>query len=44
MGDCVVIVQDIGGEYDGHGEWLDLRDPEALEEERRADTHPDVCD
>ena len=33
MSDRVVIMQDIGGEHDGHAAWLDLRDPEDLEEE-----------
>ena len=33
MSDRVVIMQDIGGEHDGHAAWLDLSDPEDLEEE-----------
>ena len=31
--DRLLIIQDVGGEYDGHSDWLDLRYPEALEEE-----------
>ena len=33
MDDRLHIIQDVGGEYDGHSNWIDLRDPEALEEE-----------
>jgi hypothetical protein len=33
MSDRLLIIQDVGGEYDGHCSWMDLRDPEALEEE-----------
>jgi hypothetical protein len=30
MADRLLIIQDIGGEHDGHSSWMDLRDPEAL--------------
>lgn len=33
MSDQLLIIQDIGGEYDGHAAWLDLRNAQALEEE-----------
>lgn len=29
----VLIIEDVGGAYPGHGSWIDLRDPDALEEE-----------
>ena len=31
--DRLLIIEDVGGEYDGHSSWVDLRDPEALLEE-----------
>ena len=31
--DELVIIEDVGGAYPGHGSWIDLRNPEALEEE-----------
>jgi hypothetical protein len=33
LDDRLLIIQDLGGEYDGHSSWIDLREPEALEEE-----------
>ena len=33
LDDRLLIIQDAGGKYDGHSSWIDLRDPEALEEE-----------
>jgi hypothetical protein len=32
MADRLLIIQDIGGENPGHCNWLDLRNPEGLEE------------
>jgi hypothetical protein len=32
LDDKLIIIQDVGGEYDGHADWLDLREPDALEE------------
>lgn len=31
--DKLLIIEDVGGEYDGHASWVDLRDPDALLEE-----------
>lgn len=31
--DKLLIIQNVGGKYDGHSGWLDIRDPEAIEEE-----------
>lgn len=31
--DRLLIIEDVGGEYDGHSSWVDLRDPDALLEE-----------
>lgn len=31
--DKLLIIEDVGGEYDGHSSWVDLRDPDALLEE-----------
>lgn len=31
--DKLLIIEDVGGEHDGHSSWVDLRDPEALLEE-----------
>ena len=33
LADQLLIIEDVGGTYSGHGAWIDLRDPEALEEE-----------
>jgi len=33
LADQVLIIEDAGGAYSGSGGWIDLRDPEALEEE-----------
>lgn len=33
LGDKLIIIQDIGGDYPGHSSWIDFRIPEALEEE-----------
>ncbi|HTV30947.1 MAG TPA: hypothetical protein VMF32_24645 [Xanthobacteraceae bacterium] len=33
LADQLLIIEDVGGTYSGHGGWIDLRDPEALEEE-----------
>ncbi len=30
--DEVLIIEDAGGQYDGHATWIDLREPAALEE------------
>lgn len=32
LDDKLIIIQDVGGEFDGHAYWLDLREPDALEE------------
>lgn len=31
--DQLLIIEDIGGKYPGHSSWIDLRQPQALEEE-----------
>ena len=33
LADQLLIIEDVGGTYSGHRSWIDLRDPEALEEE-----------
>ncbi len=33
LDDRLLIIQEVGGEYDGHASWLDLRNQEAIEEE-----------
>jgi hypothetical protein len=33
LADQLLIIEDVGGPYSGHGGWIDLRDAEALEEE-----------
>jgi hypothetical protein len=38
LDDQFVIIEEIGGPYDGHAEWFDLREPDALEDYL---THPD---
>jgi hypothetical protein len=30
LADQVVIIEDVGGQYPGHGDWIDLREPDAL--------------
>lgn len=32
LDDKLIIIQDVGGEHDGSADWLDLREPDALEE------------
>jgi hypothetical protein len=31
--DQILIIEDVGGKYSGHGGWIDIREPDALEEE-----------
>jgi len=33
LDDKLLIIEDVGGAYPGHGSWLDLREPDAIEEE-----------
>jgi hypothetical protein len=40
LDDEMVIIEDVGGQYDGHSKWLDLRDPEALTEDLTSQYSP----
>ncbi len=32
MDDQLLIIEEVGGPYDGHAKWFDMREPDALED------------